>query len=167
MGRGDDDVASVPETVKHRALADALAVLPPVPVDDQRSAIRAEVAANPRHKVVVLDDDPTGTQTVHDVPVLTMWDVATLRSEFAGPAPCFYILTNSRSMIPRMARALNVDLARNVQQAAGGRPFTLISRSDSTLRGHFPLETDARRRAPRDEFFTFPRRRHPAQRRWG
>ncbi|MFK7936441.1 MAG: hypothetical protein AB8G22_23200, partial [Saprospiraceae bacterium] len=26
--------------------------------------------------IIVLDDDPTGTQTVYDLPVLTNWDVA-------------------------------------------------------------------------------------------
>ena len=25
-------------------------------------------------KIIVLDDDPTGVQTVHDIDVLTMWD---------------------------------------------------------------------------------------------
>jgi hypothetical protein len=33
-------------------------------------------------KVFVLDDDPTGTQTVHGVPVLAAWDVETLVREF-------------------------------------------------------------------------------------
>jgi len=111
--------------------------------EDLRPHIRATVAAHPDHKVVVIDDDPTGTQTVYGVPVLTSWDVERLRAEFSGSEPCFYILTNSRSLAPEEARALTLGLARNLGAAAGTRAFTLVSRSDSTLRGHFPLETDA------------------------
>ena len=116
-------------------------LLPPWPVD-LRPQIRAVVAAHPGHRLVVLDDDPTGTQTVHDVPVLTTWEVDTLRAEFNGRHPCFYILTNSRSLPADEARALILELAGNLREAAGGGPCTLVSRSDSTLRGHFPLETN-------------------------
>jgi uncharacterized protein YgbK (DUF1537 family) len=110
---------------------------------DLRPAIRSAVAVNPEHKLVVLDDDPTGTQTVYDVPVLTTWEVDTLRAELNGPHPCFYVLTNSRSLPADEARTLIFMLARNLRTAAGSRPCTLVSRSDSTLRGHFPLEPDA------------------------
>ena len=65
----------------------------------------------------MLDDDPTGTQTVHDVPVLTVWDVDTLRAEFAQPGPCFYILTNSRSLPADAAGKLNREIARNLREA--------------------------------------------------
>lgn len=123
--------------------SETLAALPPPWQEDLRSEIRAMVASQRAHKLVVLDDDPTGTQTVHDVPVLTAWDVATLRTEFEQPGPCFYILTNSRSLAPGAALALNRELARNLKTASGHHSrFTLVSRSDSTLRGHFPLETD-------------------------
>jgi len=133
--------------------------LPPPWGEDLRGHIRAAVAARPNHKLVVLDDDPTGTQTVYDVPVLTTWDVDSLRAEFARPGHCFYILTNSRSLTPDKAVALNREIARNLREAvwrAGGydaepaharqlccQAFTLVSRSDSTLRGHFPIETNA------------------------
>jgi len=98
-----------------------------------------------RTKVVVLDDDPTGTQTVHNVPVLTEWSVESLRHEFGAGDPCFYILTNSRSLPPEGARELNLEIARALKASAAmaDRRITLVSRSDSTLRGHFPLETDA------------------------
>ena len=95
------------------------------------------------HKLVVLDDDPTGTQTVHDVPVLTEWSVERLRDEFANDLPCFYVLTNSRSLPTEDARALMEELSGNLLQACGDRTrFTMVSRSDSTLRGHYPAETD-------------------------
>lgn len=91
-------------------------------------------------KLVVLDDDPTGTQTVHDVPVLTAWTVDVLRREFEQPGSVFYILTNSRSLPPAGAEELNREIAENLLQAAGDHRFHLVSRSDSTLRGYFPLE---------------------------
>jgi uncharacterized protein YgbK (DUF1537 family) len=96
-------------------------------------------------KVIVLDDDPTGTQTVHDIPVVTHWTVEHLARELADPAPVSYVLTNSRSLPSDAAVALNHEIARNLCLARQrtGRDFTLISRSDSTLRGHFPAELDA------------------------
>ena len=96
-------------------------------------------------KVFVLDDDPTGTQTVHDTIVLTEWSVASLQREMEAAAAVCYILTNTRSLTADRAAAMNREIAKNLQRAAelAGRPFTVISRSDSTLRGHFPQETDA------------------------
>ena len=96
-------------------------------------------------KVFVLDDDPTGTQTVHDTIVLTEWPVEALRREMESADPVCYILTNSRSVSAVQAVSLNQEIARNLRSAAEltGRPYTVISRSDSTLRGHFPDETDA------------------------
>jgi uncharacterized protein YgbK (DUF1537 family) len=138
--------------------AQLFATLPPPWPKNLRSQIRAAVVAQPGRKLVVLDDDPTGTQTVYDVPVLTVWDVDTLRTELAQPGPCFFILTNSRSLPTEAARELNREIARLLREAVWrnegftsepdharqlcGRAFTLISRSDSTLRGHYPSETD-------------------------
>jgi len=123
--------------------ASAFASLPRPWPEDLRPRIRAAVAAQPQHKVVVIDDDPTGTQTVYDVPVLTGWEVENLREEFSRAEPCFYILTNSRSLPPEEARSLALEVGTNLGTAADGRSFTVVSRSDSTLRGHFPTETDA------------------------
>jgi len=112
--------------------------------DDLLSAIQRENAQRPA-SIVVLDDDPTGTQTVHDVPVVTNWALPTIIKEFERQTPLFYVLTNSRSL----PRAQAVDLAReagaNILEASRqtGRAFDIISRSDSTLRGHFPAEVDA------------------------
>src|SRR5439155_17973178 len=126
------------------AKAALLASLPPEWAEDLMPAIRNAVAAS-RRKVVVLDDDPTGTQTVHGVPVLTEWPVEALRAELADELQAFFILTNSRSLPPPAAGALNRAVARNLLAASKqtGRGFVVVSRSDSTLRGHFPAETDA------------------------
>ena len=101
----------------------------------------------------MLDDDPTGTQTVHDIYVLTEWSVEALTAELQTDAPAFYILTNSRSLPLAEAQALNREIARNLVAAReqSGVDFTVVSRSDSTLRGHFPRRDGrAARRAGRE-----------------
>lgn len=95
--------------------------------------------------IVILDDDPTGTQTVHNVPVLTEWTQAAIQKEFSDKTPVFFILTNSRSLIAEKANELGFQIGQNLKNAAQatGRAFHIMSRSDSTLRGHFPHEIDA------------------------
>lgn len=94
--------------------------------------------------LVVLDDDPTGTQTVANIPVLTEWSVGSLVQELSQQK-AFYILTNSRSLPEAEAVALNKAIGQNLLAASAeaGRDFALVSRSDSTLRGHFPAEVGA------------------------
>ena len=102
-------------------------------------------------RVVVLDDDPTGVQSVHGVPVLTTWAVEDLRWALEQTSPTFYILTNSRSLAEEEAIALNQEIAQNLSEAAApGTDFDVVSRSDSTLRGHYPAETDALAEALRE-----------------
>ncbi|HEX9372618.1 MAG TPA: four-carbon acid sugar kinase family protein, partial [Roseiflexaceae bacterium] len=129
---------------QHILRAELFAGLPPEWPDDPFPAIQAAVHAS-GVKVVVLDDDPTGTQTVHGVPVLTEWPVEALRSELANDLPACYLLTNSRSLMLAEARALNAAIGRVLVEAArqAGRAFVVVSRSDSTLRGHFPGEVEA------------------------
>ncbi len=107
------------------------------------SEIKTEVQKSSR-KVIVLDDDPTGTQTVHGIDVLTGWDVEDLKQAFQSDSHLFYILTNSRSMEVEKARNINEEIARNLSLVSGetGIDFDVISRSDSTLRGHYPDELD-------------------------
>jgi hypothetical protein len=96
-------------------------------------------------RVAVFDDDPTGVQSVHGVPVLTTWTVDDLRWALTQPSPTFDILTNSRSLPEEEAVALNREIARKLSEAADetGVDFEVLSRSDSTLRGYYPAETDA------------------------
>lgn len=95
--------------------------------------------------VVVFDDDPTGTQTCHDVTVLTVWSVSLLVKELKKRPSILFILTNSRSLSQQHAIALNVEIGKNLREAVAlsGRNIVPISRSDSTLRGHFPAEVTA------------------------
>lgn len=129
------------ETIR---LSDTAERLPPEWPTPLLPAIREQIEHSGR-TVVVLDDDPTGTQTVHDVPVLTEWSAATLRTELAHRPPIFFILTNSRSLDLPAAQAINTEIGRNLVAAAraANREFVVISRSDSTLRGHYPGEVDA------------------------
>ena len=134
-------------------LADILHHLPPAWAGDPRPAIRA--ARRERlEKVVVLDDDPTGTQTVHGIPVLTEWSVEALRAELTNDLPACFLLTNSRSLSLAEAQALNTTIGHNLQQAARdvSRRFVVVSRSDSTLRGHFPGEVEALAEALAQDF---------------
>lgn len=121
-----------------------LASLPPEWPEDLLPAIRRTIASS-ADKIVILDDDPTGTQTVHDLPVLTHWSVSALVNELQGEAAAFFILTNSRSLTEDKACALAKEIGSNLQQAMRhtGVRCLLVSRSDSTLRGHFPAEVDA------------------------
>ncbi|MCI0538368.1 MAG: hypothetical protein L0Z50_24435 [Verrucomicrobiales bacterium] len=132
------------------------ASLPPPWPHDPLPAIRRALAAS-GEKVVVLDDDPTGTQTVHDTPVLTQWPVEALARELVSLHRVFYLLTNSRSLPPAEAAALNGEIAAHLTEASRqtDRSFVVVSRSDSTLRGHFPVEMDALARTLRQESATW------------
>ncbi|KAK3001094.1 hypothetical protein RJ639_020745 [Escallonia herrerae] len=68
--------------------------------------------------LIVLDDDPTGTQTVHGIDVLTEWDVDSLAEQFIKKPKCFFILTNSRSLSSEKASALIADICQNLSTAA-------------------------------------------------
>ena len=98
-------------------------------------------------KMVVLDDDPTGIQTVHGCLLITQWDEDSVRKGFADAEPFFYILTNTRAMTREEAEQVTreaMEMVIKVNQDYGYR-LIIVSRSDSCLRGHFPLETDVMR----------------------
>lgn len=116
------------------------------------SRIDAELAESLAHlnkKIVVLDDDPTGVQTVHGVSVYTDWEQETFDAGFAEENSMFFILTNSRGMTTEETRLAHQQMGERIACASrkSGKDFILISRSDSTLRGHYPLETNVLRQA--------------------
>jgi uncharacterized protein YgbK (DUF1537 family) len=97
-------------------------------------------------KIIVLDDDPTGSQTVHSCLLLMRWDVDTLTMGLRDESPIFFILTNTRAMTPQRATETTREVCRNLKTAIAQEnisDFLIVSRSDSTLRGHYPIETDA------------------------
>ena len=95
-------------------------------------------------KIIVLDDDPTGVQTVNGIHVYTDWSPESIAEGFAEENAMFFILTNSRAFQAAETEAEHRTIAARVaaESKRTGKQFMLISRSDSTLRGHYPLETE-------------------------
>lgn len=129
---------------KHHDAAALLSRLPEENRGELLPAIRKEFLASEK-TLVVLDDDPTGTQTCYDVTVLTAWNVSLLVEELKKKPSIIFILTNSRSVSSDRAIAMAREIGCNLIAATkeSGRAIVTISRSDSTLRGHFPHEVDA------------------------
>ena len=133
--------------------ADVLAAFPAevqIPARLVADSVAASSEASPRI-LVVLDDDPTGTQSVANLPVLTRWEVADFAWAFAYEVDgqrqrAVYVLTNTRSLDPAEAASRNEEIVRNALAAAASADpalrLSFVSRSDSTLRGHYPLEPD-------------------------
>lgn len=111
-------------------------------------------------KIIVLDDDPTGSQTVHGSLLLTRWDVETLKQGLHDASPLMFVLTNTRGMGAAEASQVTREACHNLKLAMEGfgRPALFVSRSDSTLRGHYPVETDvmAEELGPFDAHFLVP-----------
>lgn len=127
------------------SLTDLVADLPPEPVEAQLfPAIQQEVAQSGR-TLVVLDDDPTGTQTVHNVQLFMTWSEQTLLSSIEQRPDLFFLLTNSRSLPEQAAFQLNEEAALQLIAVSHTtqRDIVFASRSDSTLRGHYPAEIHA------------------------
>ena len=94
-------------------------------------------------KLIVIDDDPTGSQTVHSCPLLLSWRVETLVEGLQHPAKVLFILANTRALPHRDAEARLREVCGNLRQALNRlnlKDWQLVSRGDSTLRGHFPLD---------------------------
>ncbi|MBN2074337.1 MAG: hypothetical protein JW762_02175 [Dehalococcoidales bacterium] len=126
-------------------LKEILAGQPPVNhIPDARKNIRHHLL-NSGKRLVVIDDDPTGPQAIHDVRVFMDWSVDTLRKAFRTGDPVFFICTNSRSLSSEEAAKISLEAGQNLRKAAEleKAEALLTSRSDSTLRGHFPVELDA------------------------
>jgi uncharacterized protein YgbK (DUF1537 family) len=126
-------------------LSELLAGHPPARhIANARRQIRESLVKSGK-RLVVIDDDPTGMQTVQDVGVIMDWSTGALRGALELPAPVFFVSVNSRSLAPAEAAARALEVGRNLREAAaeGGSGILLASRSDSTLRGHFPQEVDS------------------------
>ena len=105
--------------------------------------VLAKVLLQLNKKIIVLDDDPTGVQTVHDVSVYTDWTMDSIEKGFMEEKPMFFLLTNSRGFTASETEKAHKEIALNIIKASKrlNKDFLIISRSDSTLRGHYPLET--------------------------
>ena len=96
-------------------------------------------------RVVILDDDPTGTQTVANVEVILQPSLEAYHRFFAGSERAVYILTNTRALSAREAVALVTTICNEVERTAQehGQSVAFLLRGDSTLRGHVFAEIDA------------------------
>ncbi len=95
-------------------------------------------------KIIVLDDDPTGVQTIHGVNVYTDWSLESIKSGFSETDnSMFFILTNSRSFSTQRTIEVHREITQRIIEAskALNKEFIIIIRGDSTLRGHYPDET--------------------------
>lgn len=119
-------------------------------IDDLLKGKKSEIDVNPK-KIgaknenapfyVVLDDDPTGTQSISDLPVITSWTKEDFEWAFSTGKPAVYVMTNSRSLSAMDAEKVNAEVVSAALSAAPeDLSVSFISRSDSTLRGHYPLE---------------------------
>ena len=119
--------------------------LPPVRVEpDARRRIRRALADAGR-RIAVLDDDPTGSQTVHDVGVVTVFEPDEIAAGLSSAGSTCFFLTNTRSLSEADAVALNTRIGRTLFELAArlDAPIDVVSRSDSTLRGHVIAEVRA------------------------
>ncbi len=119
----------------------------------------------PKTKIIAIDDDPTGSQTVHSCLLLTRWNPATLVEALRDESPLFFVLSNTRGMDASRAARITREICINLRTAldqldAQGIVIVpvIVSRSDSTLRGHYPVETDviAEELGPFDAHFLIP-----------
>lgn len=132
-----------------QSLSALLAQYPPYLQKHELEQRLADALAKNTQKIVVLDDDPTGTQTVHDVCVYTDWSVESITDAFEDSHSMFFILTNSRSFTVEQTIAAHKEIAHNLAAASKktGVSYLVVSRGDSTLRGHYPLENQVLRTA--------------------
>ena len=116
--------------------------MPPGNIDELNAMLK-HAADSDDHKIIVLDDDPTGVQTVHDVSVYTDWLYESILNGFKENSKLFYILTNSRAFTEEQTQRAHAEIGSNIAAAAKAcnRRYIIVSRGDSTLRGHYPLET--------------------------
>ena len=114
---------------------------PPLSISGARQKIR-QLNDLMNLKLVVLDDDPTGCQTVHGIKVLTSWTRQILQRA-SRANDCFFVLTNSRAYSEQQAVAMNREIVEGLLESVNRDSVRIISRSDSTLRGHFAAETKA------------------------
>jgi uncharacterized protein YgbK (DUF1537 family) len=148
----DPSVSSIKEWrnfVDNRLPELPLSVLAQYPQPDRKQIqkLLAEALPHLGRKIIVLDDDPTGIQTVHDVSVYTDWSCEALRDGFRETSSMFFVLTNSRSFTTDQTIRVHREIAENIAAVSRKteKDFVIISRSDSTLRGHFPQETETLR----------------------
>lgn len=123
-------------------LSELLAPYPAAPAVTARDVQHARTGRT--RQLVVLDDHASGTQSIANLPVTTAWSVEDLRWALATGAPGIHVMTGTRAMSAAETEDRDFDVTRAALAAAAelGVDIDFALRSDSTLRGHYPLETD-------------------------
>lgn len=126
-----------------RNTQEVLASIPSVDTKLVQQMLKDELR-NLNKKIIVLDDDPTGVQTVHGISVYTDWSLESIEMGFKEDNTMFFLLTNSRGFTAAETEQAHIEIAENIVKVANkvNKDFIVISRGDSTLRGHYPLETE-------------------------
>jgi len=96
-------------------------------------------------KIIIFDDDPTGSQTVYGCPLLLNWDEQNLEKAFKQSSPLIFILANTRSLSAVLAVKKTREICSSIKkyflrQGYSKENYFYVSRGDSTLRGHGVLE---------------------------
>ena len=96
-------------------------------------------------KIIIFDDDPTGSQTVYNCPLLLSWDEESLEKAFNHPSQLIFILANTRSLSSALANKKIKEICSSLKNfflkhGYSKDDYFYISRGDSTLRGHGVLE---------------------------
>ena len=129
--------------VESISISDALAGYPQekeVNPDEVRKATHST-----KRCLIVIDDDPTGSQSVSGIPVITNWQVEDFDWALSQGHGAIFVLLNTRAEDEATAKKLNTEAVSNalISAAKLNMEVSFVSRGDSTLRGHFPAETDA------------------------
>ena len=117
----------------------------PLPPEPDVTSLLLEIRHSlddPASRVLVLDDDPTGIQTMQNIDILTTWEPDLVDRTLREQPRILYLLTNSRALAEPAAVKLTASVVAILRSAAQKNQirFSPISRSDSTLRGHYPAE---------------------------
>ena len=96
-------------------------------------------------KIIIIDDDPTGSQTVNSCNLVLKWDYETLLKGLKGPSNILFILANTRSLSETDLEIRLKEICSSLKEIMNNslfaeEEFVLISRGDSTLRGHNFIE---------------------------
>ena len=93
-------------------------------------ALLEEKCREDRHKIIVLDDDPTGVQTVHDISVYTDWSYDSIKRGFEEKGKLFYILTNSRGFTVEHTTRAHLEIGETAAKVSEetGIDYVIVSR---------------------------------------
>ena len=98
----------------------------------------------PSRRLLVLDDDPTGSQCVSSVEVAFDTDPSIPAEVLQDRGSTCFVLTNSRALDEDTAVEINRTMVGSVvERLEDCRGLHVVSRSDSTLRGHVIAEPNA------------------------